>query len=192
MWKNLLIIAVITLCFLYALPNLFGEDPAIQVATSKRGLQIDIEILAKVENALKNSKIQIMRSTLRKQTGKSTDLLIRFENDADQLQAKTIIQKLLGDQYAVAINLAPATPQWLLSINAEPMYLGLDLRGGVYFLMQVDMEAAINKTLKTYVSDSRTLMRKKKIRYLGAKKINDQILIHFKDPQSREQAANHW
>jgi len=190
MWKNLLILAVITLCFFYALPNIFGEDPAIQIATSKRGLQIDTEILSKVETALKENKIQVNRSTLREQTGKSTDLLIRFENDSDQLRAKSIIQKLLGDQYAVAINLAPATPQWLLDINAKPMYLGLDLRGGVYFLMQVDMDAAINKTLKTYVSDSRTLMRKQKIRYLGAKKNNDQILIHFKDDQSREQAEN--
>ncbi|MFK5894583.1 MAG: protein translocase subunit SecD [Pseudomonadota bacterium] len=188
LWKNLLILAVISLCFLYALPNLFGEDPAIQVATSKRGLQIDIQIMAKVETTLKDSQIQIKRATLRQKTGKSTDLLIRFENDSDQLRAKDIIQKLLGDQYAVAINLAPATPKWLLSINADPMYLGLDLRGGVYFLMQVDMDAAINKTLKTYVNDSRTLMRKQKIRYLGAKKDNEKILIRFKNAQVRDQA----
>ncbi|MFK5985927.1 MAG: protein translocase subunit SecD [Pseudomonadota bacterium] len=188
MWKNLLIAAIIGLCFIYAMPNIFGEDPAIQVATSKRGLQIDTEILKKIETALSEKNIQIKRSTLRQQVGKSTDLLIRFTNDADQLQAKAIIQKLLGDKYAVAINLAPATPLWLLSINAEPMYLGLDLRGGVHFLMQVDMEAAINKTLKTYVNDSRSLMRKKKIRYLGAKKDQAQISLRFKDSQSRAQA----
>jgi preprotein translocase subunit SecD len=188
MWKNLLILAVITICFLYALPNLFGEDPAVQIATSKRGLQIDTQILSKVETALKETQIQIKRATLRQKTGKSTDLLIRFENESDQLQAKSIIQKLLGDQYAVAINLAPSTPLWLLNIKAEPMYLGLDLRGGVHFLMQVDMDAAINKTLKTYVTDSRTLMRKQKIRYLGAKKDNDQILIRFKNTQSRDKA----
>jgi preprotein translocase subunit SecD len=188
MWKNLLIVAFITICFFYALPNLFGEDPAIQVATSKRGLQIDTEILTKIEKSLTDNQIQIKRATLRKQVGKSTDLLIRFENDSDQLRAKSIVQKLLGDKYSVAINLAPATPQWLLSINAEPMYLGLDLRGGVYFLMQVDMEAAINKTIKTYVNDSRSLMRKKKIRYLGAKKDKDQIVIRFKNAESRDQA----
>ncbi len=188
MWKNLLIIAVISLCFVYAMPNLFGEDPAVQIATSQRGLQIDTEILVKVETALMEQQIKIKRATLRQQTGKSTDLLIRFENDSDQLKAKSIIQKLLGDQYAVAINLAPATPQWLLSLNAEPMYLGLDLRGGVYFLMQVDMDAAIDKTLKTYVSDSRTLMRKKKIRYLGAKKDASQIIVRFKNSASRERA----
>ncbi len=188
MWKNLLILVSIIIAIVYALPNIYGEDPAIQIATSKRGIQIDNQTLQQVKAALAAENIPVKRATLRQQAGKTNDLLIRFEHEKDQLKARDIVQKLLGDQYAVAINLAPATPQWLLNLGAQPMYLGLDLRGGVYFLMQVDMQAAIDKTLRAYVNDSRTLLRKAKIRYLGAKYKENEIIIRFKNEQNRDEA----
>lgn len=188
MWKNLLIVMIILIAFIYAMPNLFGEDPAIQIATSKHGIKIDQTTLQRIESALKQKNIRIARADIRHHTGKNDDLLIRFYNEKDQLLAREIIQKILGDNYAVAINLAPATPQWLLALGAKPMYLGLDLRGGVYFLMQVDMQAAIDKTLKTYVSDTRTLLRKKKIRYMGVRREKDNLVIKFRDKAAREQA----
>ncbi|MBF0266453.1 MAG: protein translocase subunit SecD [Gammaproteobacteria bacterium] len=189
LWKNLVILLTIIIASIFALPNIFGEDPALQIATSKRGIEIDVNTLARIEKSLAKENIKINKSTLRQNTGKSNDLLIRFNNESDQLRAKTIIQKQLGDKYAVAINLAPATPEWLLSLGAKPMYLGLDLRGGVYFLMQVDMESALSKTLKAYLSDSRQLMRKAKIRYTGAKLVDEEILLRFKNDEDRENAA---
>jgi len=188
LWKNILIIIIIIISALYALPNVFGEDPALQVATSKRGMQIDITTLDTIEKALTKNNIAIKSSSLREQKGKSNDLLIRFKQESDQLLAKDIIQKTLGNKFSVALNLAPATPQWLLDINAAPMYLGLDLRGGVYFLMQVDMESAIEKTLKAYLNDSRALMRKNKIRYQGAKLVKQEVQIRFRDEAERENA----
>jgi len=183
MWKNLLIIFVVSVCAFYALPNIYGEDPAIQVATSQRGMQVDNETLLKIDNALKQQNLAYKSAKLSK-----TGLLMRFKTEATQLQAKSLIQETLGDKYAVALNLAPATPQWLLDMNAQPMYLGLDLRGGVHFLMQVDMDAAITKALDSFVNDSRAFMRKAKIRYLGAKRKENSLEIRYKNEASREQA----
>jgi len=183
MWKNILILFIVAICAFYALPNIYGEDPAIQVATSQRGVQVDQDTLAKIETALKEKGLQYKSAKL-----SNTGLLMRFNNEETQLQAKSLVQKTLGDKYAVALNLAPATPQWLLDMNAKPMYLGLDLRGGVYFLMQVDMDAAISKALDSFVSDSRSFMRKAKIRYLGAKRSDETLQIKFKNAETREQA----
>ena len=150
LWKYILIALIIVSAAFYALPNIYGEDPALQVAASARGVEVDTKTLNQVAGLFEKEGIQYRNAKL-----SDTGLLFRFNNKDDQEKAKTLVEKKLGDDYAVALNLATATPQWLLSMNAQPMYLGLDLRGGVYFLMQVDMDAAIIKSVNTFVSDSR-------------------------------------
>src|SRR5688572_15674299 len=132
LWKNLLLVAIVALGLLYALPNLYGEDPALQVS-GKSGVKVNTAVLDQVTTALQAAHI----------TEKSIDLknslLIRFNNTEAQLHAKDLLQATLGDQYTVALNLAPATPRWLSIIGAEPMKQGLDLRGGIHLLLDVDV-----------------------------------------------------
>ncbi len=181
LWKYILIIMIIVVSAFYALPNIYGEDPALQVAASSRNAKITDQTLAQLAQQFEKEGIHY-RSAKMSETG----LLFRFKNEEEQLKAKKIAESTLGDNYAVALNLAPATPQWLLDMNAQPMYLGLDLRGGVYFLMQVDMEAAIIKSVNTYVSDSRSILRKAKVRYLGSKRVGNDVVIHFKSAELRD------
>ncbi len=185
LWKYLLIAIVITVSAFYALPNTYGEDPALQIAASARGVEVDDKTLNRIAKKFDSEGIKYRNAKF-----SSTGLLFRFNNKDDQEKAKKIAEKELGDDYAVALNLATATPQWLLDMNAEPMYLGLDLRGGVYFLMQVDMEAAVIKSVNTYVSDSRTILRKAKVRYLGSKRVDKDVIIRFKSEQLREQGLD--
>ncbi len=181
LWKYILIIMIIVVSAFYALPNIYGEDPALQVAASSRNAKITDQTLAQLAQQFEKEGIHY-RSAKMSETG----LLFRCKNEEEQLKAKKIAESTLGDNYAVALNLAPATPQWLLDMNAQPMYLGLDLRGGVYFLMQVDMEAAIIKSVNTYVSDSRSILRKAKVRYLGSKRVGNDVVIRFKSAELRD------
>ncbi len=181
LWKYILIIMIIVVSAFYALPNIYGEDPALQVAASSRNAKITDQTLAQLAQQFEKEGIHY-RSAKMSETG----LLFCFKNEEEQLKAKKIAESTLGDNYAVALNLAPATPQWLLDMNAQPMYLGLDLRGGVYFLMQVDMEAAIIKSVNTYVSDSRSILRKAKVRYLGSKRVGNDVVIRFKSAELRD------
>lgn len=181
LWKYILIAAIIVISAFYALPNLYGEDPAIQVAAVGRGAVVNEQTLAQVDKVLEEAGVRYRNAKL-----SEIGLLLRFNNEEEQLKAKQLMQKSLGDEYAVALNLAPATPQWLLDMNAKPMYLGLDLRGGVYFLMQVDMEAAITKSVNSFVSDSRTVLRKAKVRYLGTKRDGNNVIVRFKNEELRE------
>ena len=181
LWKYLLILIIIVTSAFYALPNIYGEDPALQVAASARGVVIDEQTLNRVVKTFEKEGVHYRSAKLSEK-----GLFFRFENEEVQLKAKKIAETELGDDYAVALNLAPATPQWLRSMNAEPMYLGLDLRGGVYFLMQVDMEAAMAKSITTFVNDSRTILRKAKVRYLGSKKEADNIVVRFKTAELRD------
>ncbi len=160
-WKYLLVVAVIIIGALYALPNIYGEDPAIQVSETRKST-VDQSTLGKIEALIKNKNFEY-KSIVLDERG----LLVRFNDSETQLSAQDAIRELLGTDYVVALNLAPATPAWLRSINALPMYLGLDLRGGVHFLMQVDMDAAIEKSLERYKGDFRTMLREEKVRYLG-------------------------
>jgi preprotein translocase subunit SecD len=163
LWKYLLIGAVISICALYALPNLFGEDPAVQVSPAYAGNEkIDKEVQQKAERALEQANISFTRID---RTPKQ--LLVRFKDTDTQLKAYEELKKALR-KYVVAQNLASATPDWLRALGGEPMYLGLDLRGGVHFLMQVDMETAIAQDERTYVNELRSLFRKKKLRYKGS------------------------
>lgn len=181
LWKYILIIMIIVISAFYALPNLYGEDPALQVAASSRNVKITDQTLAQLSAQFEKEGIHYRNAKM-----SDTGLLFRFNSEEDQLKAKKVAETALGDDYAVALNLAPATPQWLLDMNAQPMYLGLDLRGGVYFLMQVDMDAAIIKSVNTYVSDSRTILRKAKVRYLGSKRVDNDVVIRFKNVPLRD------
>ncbi|MCK5523319.1 MAG: protein translocase subunit SecD [Thiomargarita sp.] len=166
LWKYLLIAAVIFVCGLYALPNLFGNDPAVQISPAyARDTKIDDTVQETVETTLKEAKLSFTRID---RTPKQ--LLVRFKNTNTQLKAYSILKEALSD-YVVAQNLAPATPDWLTGLGGMPMYLGLDLRGGVHFLMQVDMETAIRQDEETYVNELRTLFREKKLRYKGINRV---------------------
>jgi len=175
LWKNLLILAVLALGILYALPNLFGADPAVQISP-QRGAVIDEALEARVQDVLRQA--QLTPRAVERQENK---LLLRFSGTDDQLKAADRLRDALGeDRYVVALNLAPTTPSWLEALGAEPMYLGLDLRGGVHFLLQVDMDAAIDQALERYAGDVRTVLRENRIRYLGVSREGRRILVKFK------------
>lgn len=160
LWKYLLIVAVLVVGCIYALPNLYGDNPAVQISSASGGaVKADVE--AKVRRALDKAGLKHKPIT---QGDKG--LTIRFAGTETQLKARQLLHDTLGVGYVVALNLAPASPKWLSDVNALPMYLGLDLRGGVHFLMQVDMKAAVDQAKERYVSDLRTTLRSKRIRYL--------------------------
>jgi preprotein translocase subunit SecD len=185
LWKYLLILAVLAVGALYALPNLYGEDPALQISSS-RGTPIDMSTRTKVQDTLRQAGIasQPIEAV-------ASSLLVRFSNTDDQLKAKDAVSAALGDDYITALNLAPATPGWLTSLAAAPMYLGLDLRGGVHFQMQVDTVAALAQAEERYVGEVRTLLRDKKLRYLTVARQNTGSLeVKFRDAEERDQALN--
>ena len=179
-WKYLLIIAIIAVGCLYALPNLYGKDPALQVSAS-RGGEISELTRFSVEDALDTAGIKYGDISVA-----AGNLVVRFADEETQLKAQDVVKEGLGRSYTVALNLAPATPGWLRALGAEPMFLGLDLRGGVHFLMQVDMEAAVAKAEERYVSDIRTQLRDERIRYRTITRRRDGgLLIRFRDAEQR-------
>lgn len=182
LWKYLLIAMVLLAGVLYALPNLYGDDPAVQVVAARTG-KVDATTLDTLERALQAQGIELKRAELLGDT-----LLLRFTGTEPQLRAYELVRETLGNNYAVALNLAPATPGWLRAFDALPMYLGLDLRGGVHFLMQVDMDAAAAQALERYVSDWRTLLREKKVRYLTVVSNAGRVEARFRDAAERDQA----
>ena len=137
LWKNLLVLVVLLVAGLYALPNLYGDDPAVQISAG-RTATVDLDLADKAEKALKEAGIDYKGVQL-----EDDKLLIRLTSADNQLKAKDVLSKTLVGDYIIALNLASTTPHWLASMGAEPMNLGLDLRGGVHFLMQVDMDAAV-------------------------------------------------
>jgi len=182
-WKYALILLVVVVSVLYALPNVFGKDPAVQI-TAPGGGEVSELARFEVEAALDTAQLEYTPIEF-------TDgsMLIRFANEEIQLQAQDALKKALGNKLVVALNLAPATPEWLELLGAEPMFLGLDLRGGVNFLLEVDMEAAMAKADDRYVSDLRTLLRDQDIRYKTiARNEEGGVQIRFRDQQQRDQA----
>jgi preprotein translocase subunit SecD len=159
LWKNLLIVVVLIVAVIYALPNLYGEDPALQVTSARAG-KLEAGVQQRVEDALKKAGIEYKSIAANDQ-----EILVRFNSTDTQLKAVDFVKADLGSNFVVALNLAPSTPKWLQALNAKPMYLGLDLRGGVYFLLEVDMDAAVKQAIDRYAGDFRTLLRGKKIRY---------------------------
>jgi len=174
-WKYLLIISSILLSLIYTLPNFYGEVPAVQVMPVRAGDKIEASILASIESTLKESALNSKGIIF-----ETSSIKIKFNNTDDQLKAKSLIQESLGKNYVVALNLISSSPSWLSNIGALPMYLGLDLRGGVHFLLQVDLSKTLEKTTSGYLSSFRSEMRKEKIAYYEATKNNDVMQIKFK------------
>jgi len=181
-WKNALIIAIILIGGLYATPNLFDDDYAVQVSASRQA-KVDLALMSEVEAALKAQSIDYKRAEL-----DGERLLIRFADADTQLQAKEIINNAIKGDYIVALNLAATTPDWLAAFGAEPMNLGLDLRGGVHFLMEVDMDAAVKQALNSYASEFRTLLRDEKIRYKKIHIESGKVIVGFRSIEHRDQA----
>jgi len=159
LWKNILIISVLVLGILFSLPNLFGEDPSVQISITD-GTDMSEVQLGKIENSLDKAAIPVKAMEL-----KAKQILVRFNNTSEQMRAADLLRDSMGNKYTVALNLAPATPSWLRELGANPMYLGLDLRGGVHFLLEVDMVAALKQADERYNSDVRLALRTAKIRY---------------------------
>lgn len=181
LWKYILILIIVAIGVVYALPNLYGKDPALQVSASRGGEVSDLtrfDVEAALEEAgIAYESIEVLPD----------NLIVRFENEEAQLRAQDAVAEALGRNYVVALNLAPATPAWLSGLGAEPMFLGLDLRGGVHFLMEVDMKAAVAKAEERYVSDIRTLLREERIRYRTISRHSDGgIIVRFRDAEQRD------
>ncbi|NNJ78177.1 MAG: hypothetical protein HKP19_02865 [Xanthomonadales bacterium] len=183
-WKYVLLIVVLLVGGLYALPNLFGEDPAIQI-TSSRGFQIPQELEAAVEDTLVGDSI-----TFKNSERVNNRLLYRFNSNEDQLAASAALRKALGDTYVVALNNAHATPTWLRVVGGKPLTLGLDLKGGVHFLMQVDMDTARSQQLDRYVDDLRAALRDERVRYVSVRREGNGLLALLRSEEDREQAVN--
>ena len=182
-WKYILIITSVLLSFIYTLPNFYGEAPAVQIMNIKSGEKVDSSILKSVEAALKDSNITINKLII-----ENIGIKVKLESPEDQLKAKKLIQDTIGDNYVVALNLLPNSPDWLSSIGALPLKLGLDLRGGVHFLMQLDMTKASDKSVTNLLIAAREELQKKKIPYYGSIQTDDGIEIKFRKEIDREMA----
>jgi preprotein translocase subunit SecD len=183
LWKNLLVLVTVLVGTLYAAPNLFGDTPALQISAT-RGAILEPEIVTRAEQLFKEQGLDYQSVRLEDQR-----LLVLLRNSNDQLKAQDILREGLGSDYSVALHLAPATPQWLQAMGALPMSLGLDLRGGVHFLMEVDMNAAVQQAEERYVEDLRTLLREKRVRYLSIRRLGaGGVEIKFRDTEQRDQA----
>jgi len=189
-WKYALIALAIAAAFLYTLPNFFGESPAVQVSSVKATVKVDAALMARVEDTLKAASIPYTGVLL-----EQTSVRVRFSDTDTQLKAKDTIDHALNPDpsnptYVVALNLLPASPRWLTAIHALPMYLGLDLRGGVHFLLQVDMQAAITKRLESLAGDLRSQLRDKGIRHGGVTREGQTLRIRFRDAATRDKARS--
>ena len=188
LWKYITVALALVLGFVYTLPNFFGESPAVQVSSAKATLKVDQKTQSRVEEALKSANIA--------HDGIQLDfngVKTRFKDTDTQLKAKDILEKAFNPdatdpQYVVALNLLAASPQWLTSLNALPMYLGLDLRGGVHFLLQVDMKGALTKRLDSTSADLRTVLRDKNLRHGGVNREGERIVIKFRDADTQNKA----
>ena len=189
-WKYAIIVIALLVGVLYTLPNFFGEAPAVQVSSAKSTVKVDNAVLQKVESALSAASVKATSMSL-----EGTSVRARFDTPDEQLKAKDVIQKaLISDptdpSYIVALNLVSRSPDWLTAIGAKPMYLGLDLRGGVHFMLQVDMAAALTKKAESYAGDLRSSMRDKNIRHGGVSRDGNNVTIRVRDEATLTAARN--
>ena len=185
LWKYVLIAIALAVGILYTLPNFFPEVPAVQVSTSKSTVKIDTSTLSTVEDTLKASKVPYTGASL-----DATGIKVRLPDRDTQLHARDALASKLGDNYIVALNLLSTSPRWLASVGALPMYLGLDLRGGVHFMLQVDMKAALDKAADRYTTDIRSLLREKKVQYAGVGREGTNVVARFRDEGERTKARS--
>ncbi|MEZ5540499.1 MAG: protein translocase subunit SecD [Pseudomonadota bacterium] len=183
-WKYLLIAAVMVVGTLYALPNLYGEDPAVQISGGRK-TEVTDTVARTVTDALGKAGIEVKQADLA-----AGQYLVRFSDTETQLRAVDYIKAALGSDYVVALNLAPTTPAWLQRLNALPMYLGLDLRGGVHFLLEVDMDAAFKQAVESYANDFRTTLREARVRYTVLRAEQAAVRIEFRDEQDAATARS--
>ncbi|MGO1342886.1 MAG: protein translocase subunit SecD, partial [Chromohalobacter japonicus] len=183
LWKYLLILIVLLVGIIYALPNLYPADPAVQISSTASGTALDQERLDRLTQALEDEGIDIKQSEL---DGNSA--LIRLDEADQQIAARDILDDRLGDAYTVALNLADSTPDWLASLSATPMKLGLDLQGGVHFLLQVDMDAAVQQRLEANASAVRDILRDERIRYRDTEIGDRTITFQFASEDDRNAA----
>jgi preprotein translocase subunit SecD len=184
-WKYVTILLALVLGFVYSLPNLFGEVPAVQISPASSVVQVDQALMRRVEDELKAQQVTSLGII-----SDATGIKVKLPDTDTQLRVKDSLQQSLGEGYVVALNLLSASPQWLSSIGALPMFLGLDLRGGVHFLMQVDMKAALNKQLDRQINDVRNVLREAKVPLGGVSREGQTLVAKFKDGETRAQAAD--
>ncbi len=185
LWKYVLIGFTLVAAFLYALPNFFGQVPAVQVSPVRTTEKVDTVLLAQMESLLKASNVAYIGMELAENSIKA-----RFASTDLQIKAKDMLETGLGERYTVALNLLPASPAWLSAINALPMNLGLDLRGGVHFLLEVDMKTALEKAAIRYQNDFRTELRSAKIRYSRISREGNAVTVHFATRDQRDAAVD--
>lgn len=183
LWKYLLIAVILAISFIYALPNLYPDDPAIQISGNSSALEIGQADLDRAEKALVAAGIAVKATELAPRGG-----LLRLTDQEDQLPGKEIVRRALGDDYVVALNLAQTTPDWLRSLGGSPMKLGLDLSGGVHFLLEVDMEKAITARLKVYDTEAKSILRKERIRYRSMPALENGMQLGFDDSATLNKA----
>ena len=184
LWKNLMILVVVAFAFIYAAPNLYPPDPALQLSGQSSAMKIDQSVLAKVEKALSDAQIEYFAGEA---DGEAA--LIRLVDSDMQMRAKEVVQAEMGGEYIVALNLAPTTPQWLSDLGGSPMKLGLDLSGGVHFLLEVDLDSALATRLEGDLQEVKSSLREEKIRYRSFELKGQQIIGRFRNEQQVEQAA---
>ena len=188
LWKYVIVAFALVFGFIYTLPNFFGESPAVQVSSAKATLKVDAKTLERVEATLKQANVDSNGTFL-----DTTGVKVRLKDTDTQLKARDLLEKQFNPdatdpQYVVALNLLSSSPQWLTNMGALPMYLGLDLRGGVHFLLQVDMKGALTKRLDSMSADLRSLMRDKNIRHGGINRDGERITLRFRDEDTRTKA----
>jgi preprotein translocase subunit SecD len=187
-WAYALIAAAIVLAFVYTVPNFYGESPAVQVSSAKSTVKVDTALLAKIETTLQKASLPYTGALL-----DANSIRVRFPDIDTQLKGRDAIDRALSpdpaaSDYSVALNLLSASPRWLTAINALPMYLGLDLRGGVHFLLQVDLQAALTKRAENIAAEVRGLLREKTIRHGGVTRDGQVVRIRFRDADTRNKA----
>ena len=182
-WKYGLVLVAIFIGLIYSIPNFFGESPAVQIMPTKSSDKLDLSILASIEGSLKEANLPF-DGIVQELNG----IKIKFANPDNQLKAKDILQNALGANYVIALNLVSKSPSWLSKIGAIPMYLGLDLRGGVHFLLQVDMKAASEQAAESNLNDFRMTLRKERISYIGASRLNEIVKLQFDSQEDLEKA----
>jgi preprotein translocase subunit SecD len=183
LWKNLLILAVVLVGLLYALPNLFSQDPSIEV-TGTRDNPVTEASAAEIAAAMENAGVPVKAI----EPMEGDKLLVRFTTPREQLRGGEVMGQTLSDRYNSALTTAPDLPGWLAALGAQPMFLGLDLRGGIHVLIDVDMDAAVDQSLERYTGDIRTELRKQKVRYLTITREEGRIAVRFKDAAARDEA----
>ena len=186
-WKYVLILIVIALSTIYALPSLYPDEHAVQISGSKAGMQIDDSIIKRAEQALQQANIATHDNTF---TNNAALLRMADDKAETQLKAQEVLRRSLGDEYVVALNLAPTTPAWLQKLGAKPMKLGLDLRGGVHFLLEVDMEKAITQRMETSTTELRRQFRENKINFNQLSLADNVITVRFADNEDRNKAMD--